>query len=173
MHCIRNQYVLIFPYNTGENMNVYSLILVYSKNMNRVLTCKRSKNPYRGLYNFIGGKIEEYENIEQGAYRELKEETGISKKDVTLQFLMSLEYKITKNILHVFVGKLKTNVELEQEANPLKWFSSNTNFFNMKKFAGEGLLGHIIEQVKLNRKQVLINEATKAITNRGRKNSQN
>ena len=36
------------------------------------------KEPYKGMYNFVGGKVEEGETNDEAAYRELFEETGIS-----------------------------------------------------------------------------------------------
>ena len=38
---------------------------------------------------------------------------------------------------------------LEEEVNKLEWVSINDNFFNMNKYAGEGNIGHIIEEIKI------------------------
>ena len=61
-------------------MQGYNVIAVFSENADKVLMCKRRKNPYKGLSNFVGGKIEESENGLDAAYRELEEETTITKK---------------------------------------------------------------------------------------------
>ena len=53
-------------------------IVVFDKNKEKLLFCKRAKNPYKGLLNFVGGKVEPEENSENAAYRELFEETGIN-----------------------------------------------------------------------------------------------
>lgn len=40
-------------------MRKLNLIVVFSKKLDRVLFCIRAKEPYKGLYNFVGGKVEE------------------------------------------------------------------------------------------------------------------
>ena len=61
-----------------RNVNI---IVVFNQNKSKVLMCKRKKAPFKGLYNFVGGKIEPNEDHLQAAYRELAEETNISKTD--------------------------------------------------------------------------------------------
>lgn len=39
-------------------MKKYNVIVVFDKNMNNTLMCKRTKEPYKGMYNLVGGKIE-------------------------------------------------------------------------------------------------------------------
>lgn len=60
-------------------MQGYNCILVFSQDSKRLLFCKRTKDPYQGLYNLVGGKIERNENGYEAAYRELWEETGIDR----------------------------------------------------------------------------------------------
>ena len=58
---------------------IYNCIIVLNKTKDRALFCKRQKDPYKGLYNFVGGKVEPGEDSETAAYREdvlLKEETN-------------------------------------------------------------------------------------------------
>lgn len=52
-------------------MRKLNLIVVFNKNLNEVLFCIRSKEPYKGLYNFVGGKVEKNESDDEAAYREL------------------------------------------------------------------------------------------------------
>ena len=40
-------------------------------------------------------------------------------------------------------------VELVEEVNKLEWLDINNNFFDTSKFAGEGNIGHIIEEIKI------------------------
>ncbi|NJW53196.1 NUDIX domain-containing protein [Salinimicrobium oceani] len=44
----------------------------------KVLLVKRKKDPYKGQWAIPGGFLEEKETLEEGAKRELKEETGLS-----------------------------------------------------------------------------------------------
>ena len=69
-------------------MRNLNLIVVFNKNLDKGLFCIRAKQPYKGMYNFVGGKAEEGETKEEAAYRELFEETGISKKDINLDYFM-------------------------------------------------------------------------------------
>lgn len=55
-------------------------IVILNQNGDEVLFCRRMKDPYKGLYNFVGGKLEPGESSEAAAYRELQEETGISRR---------------------------------------------------------------------------------------------
>ena len=58
-------------------MQGYNLIVVFDERRERVLLCRRRKEPYKGLLNFVGGKIEPGEEGLAAAYRELREETGL------------------------------------------------------------------------------------------------
>lgn len=58
-------------------MQGYNVLMIYSKDMTELLMCKRLKNPYKGLSNLVGGKIENEEVGIDAAYRELFEETNL------------------------------------------------------------------------------------------------
>ena len=73
-------------------MKGYNLIAVFNKTEDKLLMCRRKKNPYRNLVNLVGGKIEKNENGMQAAYRELEEETSITSDDIKLTHLMDFTY---------------------------------------------------------------------------------
>ena len=135
-------------------MKKLNVIIVYNKEENKILMCKRAKEPYKGKYNLVGGKLEENEDSLEGAYRELEEETGITKDDIILTYLMNFEYKLLNMQLQVFVGKLNKEKTLVEEVNKLYWMDLNENFFDEEKFAGEGNIGHMLCQVNINKKQI-------------------
>lgn len=128
-------------------MKKYNMIVVFNKELSKVLVCKRTKEPYKGMYNLVGGKIENEDNYSE-AYRELKEETNISKDDIELIHFMDLTYITWNKSLEVYYGVLNKEVTLIEEENKLEWVDINDNFFNMDKYAGEGNIGHIIEEIK-------------------------
>jgi len=136
-------------------MRKLNVTIVYNKEEDKILMCYRSKDPYRGLYNLVGGKVEEHEDDTQAAYRELEEETGITVEDIILTHLMNFSYPISDVELQVYAGKLNKEIEVIDEINKLYWFAANDDFFAMDKFAGEGNIGHMIEQVKLHREECL------------------
>ena len=129
-------------------MKKLNLILVLNKEETKILMCKREKEPYKGQYNLVGGKVEEKEDELDAAYRELQEETGITNKDILLTNIMNFQYKVLDKELEIYMGKLNKDVELIEEVNKLYWIGKNLNFFDINKFAGEGIIGHIVEQIK-------------------------
>lgn len=130
-------------------MQGYNCIMIYNKNKDAILFCKRAKEPYLGLYNFVGGKIEAGESGINAAYRELYEETGISEADVKLHHMMDFTYYNQNCYMEVYVGFLDRDVTLTQELHPLSWLTLDENFFDSAKFAGEGNIGHMVEQVRI------------------------
>ena len=73
-------------------MQGYNVILLFNTDYDKLLMCTRKKEPYKGLSNLVGGKIEPNENGLAAAYRELSEETGVTKNDVILKHLMTFTY---------------------------------------------------------------------------------
>ena len=130
-------------------MKKYNVIVIFDKDMKNTLMCKRTKEPYMNMYNLVGGKIEREKDSLNEAYRELVEETNINKDDVLLKHFMNIEYISFNKLLEVYYGILNKNVELIEEVNKLEWVSINDNFFDMNKYAGEGNIGHIIEEIKI------------------------
>ena len=132
-----------------QNMRKLNLIVVFNKNLEKALFCIRAKEPYKGLYNFVGGKVEEGESNEEAAYRELFEETGISSQDIELDYFMDITYFKYKNNIQVFYGILKHEVKLIEEKNKLEWVEINEELLNNEKFAGNYNIPHIIRQIKV------------------------
>lgn len=130
-------------------MKKYNVIVIFNKEMNKTLMCKRTKEPYMGMYNLVGGKIEKENDGLNEAYRELVEETNISKNAVELKHFMNIEYVSFNKSLEVYYGILNKEVELIEEVNKLEWVDINDNFFDMARYAGEGNIGHIIEEIKI------------------------
>lgn len=130
-------------------MRKLNLIVVFNTNLDKVLFCIRAKEPYKGLYNFVGGKVEDNESNEDAAYRELLEETGISNEDIELEHFMDLNYFKYENNLQVYYGILKHEVNLVEEKNKLEWVAINDELLDNSKFAGNYNIPHIIRQIKI------------------------
>lgn len=130
-------------------MKKLNVIIVYNKEEDKILMCKREKEPYKGKFNLVGGKVEENENELQAAYRELQEETGITRQDITLTHIMNFQYQMSNIELEVYAGKLKKEVKVVEEVNKLYWIDKKENFFDLQKYAGEGNIGHMVEQVEI------------------------
>lgn len=128
-------------------MRKLNLIIVFNKELNKVLFCIRSKEPYKGMYNFVGGKVEEGEDNDSAAYRELFEETGIYKDDIKLNHFMDINYFKYDNNLQVYYGILDHDVILKEEKNKLEWVNINKDLLDITKFAGNYNIPHMIKQI--------------------------
>ena len=133
----------------NAKMRKLNLIVVFNQNLEKTLFCIRAKEPYKGLYNFAGGKVEEGESNEDAAYRELFEETGISRNDIELDYFMDINYFKYENNIQVFYGILKHEVNLVEEKNKLEWVAISDELLNNEKFAGNYNIPHIIRQIKV------------------------
>ena len=51
--------------------------------------------------------------------------------------------------MEVWAGQLNAPAEVSGDENELEWLPLAEDFFDMKKYAGEGNIGHIFEILKL------------------------
>jgi len=130
-------------------MQGYNVLIIFNHDKSKLLMCRRKKEPYKGRSNFIGGKIEPDENGYDAAYRELFEESGISSDDIKLTHLMTFTYNLYDLYIEAYVGKLNRELTVSGDENELYWSELDHNFFDMELFAGEGNIGHMLEQVKI------------------------
>lgn len=134
-------------------MKRYNIIMLVDAAGESILMCHRQKPPYQGLYNLVGGKVEEGEDGLHAAYRELREETGVTAADVTLHHMATFSYVtggagLPPYELQAYVGRLQHAVKVRGNENPLCWMPMTENFFDMGKYAGEGSIGHVVESVR-------------------------
>ncbi|MBR6872071.1 MAG: NUDIX domain-containing protein [Ruminococcus sp.] len=130
-------------------MQGYNCIAVLHPDGQRWLMCRRLKEPYKGLYNFVSGKIEPEEDHLDAAYRELFEETSLTREDIGIVLLMSFNYPLDGCYVEIYAGRLKEEKPVSGTENELLWLPLDEDFFDMKRFAGEGNIGHIYEILKL------------------------
>ena len=122
----------------------YNCIVVFNQTKDAVLFCKRTKEPYKDKYNFVGGKVEPGEGSEEAAYRELQEETGITRRQIRLFRLMDIRYYHQDFDLQLYVGMLQEDAVLTEEQNPLLWLPLDQDFTDRDSFAGEQNIAHIL-----------------------------
>ena len=132
-------------------MKKYNVSVIFDKSGKKLLMCHRAKEPFKGKLNFVGGKVEPNEAEDDAAYRELFEETGISRNDISLTRVMDFKYYILNMELEVYSGKLKKDIMLKEEINKLLWVDRTENFCDSDRFAGNCNIEHIIRQVELNK----------------------
>jgi len=125
-----------------------NIIWVYNPAHSEVLMCKRQKDPYKGLYNLVGGKIEPNEDSLTAAYRELREETGITENDITLTHVMDFTYYVGEPCyVEVYFGALERMRDVRGDEKELVWLPVSEDFFDSARFAGEGNIGHVFERI--------------------------
>lgn len=61
----------------NQGIHVICSIFTVEKGKTKVLLIKRKNNPYNGMWALVGGALYNYEDIETGLRREIKEKTGI------------------------------------------------------------------------------------------------
>ena len=119
----------------GFDMQGLNVIWVFSPDCDKVLMCKRHKEPYKGLYNLVGWKIEPNEKGVTAAYREFAEETGIT--DITLRYLMDFTYYshdynqlfASEDVrVEVYFGKLNCAQDVSGDEKELVWLDITENF---------------------------------------------
>ena len=132
-----------------------NLCCLYNENADEILMCKRKKEPYKGLANFVGGKTGKNENGLDAAYRELEEETTITKDDIILFHMMDFTYYLENCYLEVYVGKLNKIIDVKGTENELFWSTLDNNFFDETKYAGEGNVGHIVRHIQMRKDELL------------------
>ena len=125
----------------------YNLIAVFDEQAENLLLCLRRKEPYKGLYNFVGGKIEPGEDGLSAAYRELWEETGVTAEDIVLHSVMVMDYPLDSIHMEAYAGRLNKSIEVRGDENQLYWLPVTEDFFDRSRFAGDGILGHIVWEV--------------------------
>lgn len=143
-------------------MKRYNIVMLYDCQFERILFCKRKKHPYKGKLNFPGGKWEEGESYLDASYRELYEETGINRKDISPMFhLIDFVYYDSNSILELYVCKLMQDVELvpEPEGNELIWIPiKGTDFADTEVFGGDGNILHCYLMGERNRNLIFPKE---------------
>ncbi len=68
-----------------QNIKLATDSLIFNKSGEhlQILLIERGRDPFKGMWAFPGGYVEDYEDLEAGALRELHEETGLRLNTMT------------------------------------------------------------------------------------------
>lgn len=127
-----------------------NVILVFDREKKKVLMCRRRKPPYQGLLNLVGGKVEPGEESGHAAYRELWEETAITREDITLINIVNYTFPLMADdgqayVLEGYAGILSRDVDIHGDENELMWISAAEDFSDTSRFAGHGNIAHMVK----------------------------
>ena len=115
----------------GVNLERYMIIprsLIFITCRNKILLLKgdKDKRLWAGLYNGIGGHVEQGEDIKSSAQRELFEETGINTCDLWLCGLHIINTGINPGVgLFIFKGEIEEFIQNESNEGKLRWFDKS------------------------------------------------
>ncbi len=101
---------------------------------NKILLAMKKRGFGMGRYNGFGGKVEAGETIEEGARREIKEESGIEAQALEKVGIHEFEFNHDRgNILEVHVFRVLeyTGEPVETEEMKPEWFALDAIPYNM------------------------------------------
>lgn len=103
------------------------LTLCIVRQGDRVLLGMKKRGFGAGRWNGFGGKVREWETIEEAAKRELKEEAGIVAEDLDERGILEFTFQNNPEVLevHVFCATHYAGDPVETEEMRPQWFSAN------------------------------------------------
>lgn len=103
---------------------------------NKILTIKRAKEPFKGIFALPGGRIEPGETKEEALCREVKEETGYKVKIIRLLGVLEFTSKDTKLRVYITEAKIAggSNNPDPLEVEKLRWLTKKELISNLKKY---------------------------------------
>ncbi len=100
----------------------------------KVMLCRRGIEPRLGYWNLPGGFMENNETIEQGAMREMKEETGADVRILGLQTIFSVP-QVDQLHLHFLAELVDLNYNLTLESTEIELFDEQSTPWHEIAFA--------------------------------------
>lgn len=114
-----------------QNISVTTDCVIFYSNgeEHKVLLIKRKGEPYKGKWALPGGFLEDEEPLEDGARRELEEETGLKVKDLFQLKVFGTPGRDPRGrtISVVFYGQVASEEKVtgNDDAEDAQWFSIN------------------------------------------------
>lgn len=90
------------------NDRMYKYTICFIRKSDKILLLNRNKKPNMGMWNGVGGKIEENETPYEGIIRETFEETGIELSSVTYKGMSFLKVRTSLEVVKECMYSLLT-----------------------------------------------------------------
>ena len=84
--------------------------LCFVKYQNKILMINRYKSPFMGMWNALGGHLEDGEEVEDCAKREIYEESGIKVNNIKLYSVSTWNYD--DDIIYVYLSNLDESFDV-------------------------------------------------------------
>ena len=111
-----------------QNIYVAADALVFCKTGNDLylLLIKRGNDPFKGMWAFPGGFVDEHEELEAAAIRELHEETGLKVESMTQLHTFGKvgrdsRFRTVSVVYYAFVDQMDTSVNGGDDAAHAEW----------------------------------------------------
>ena len=96
-----------------EIIAVLKYTICFIRKQNELLLLNRNKSPNMGMWNGVGGKIEQNESPYESVIRETFEETGIYLEEATFAGNVTWQSNAGNSGMYVFVANLPPNVHID------------------------------------------------------------
>lgn len=118
-------------------ITIGNVCFLIDQNQN-VLLLKRYFEPMKGLYTGVGGKTNFKEDIYTSCIREIKEETGLTARNLKIRGVIKTVLDDTSWILFVYTGNEYSGELIECPEGELQWISvKNLHKINLIGFIKE------------------------------------
>ncbi len=125
----------------------YTVVFIFSQNMSQVLMIDKTKGPYPGCLNGVGGKIDVTDITEEyGALREVEEETGLTQTDIEPLSFLTRQIFPNGVELNVYYTKIKHfAVAKQMEEEVIGWYNTKELLdVTNPRLAGEGNIAYFL-----------------------------
>ena len=111
--------------NAQGHIKIAAMVILQTDK--EILLMIRNKEPNRGKYLPVGGKLLEFENPEEAAMRECHEETGFIPKELKLAGILCETSPIQYNWLsYIYTSRVEKFIPPKCEEGELVWIDTNS-----------------------------------------------
>lgn len=113
-----------------QKVTIGNVCFIQNPSKDRLLLLKRNREPLKGLWTGVGGKVEFFEDIRESVVREVQEETGLSVVHLKCAGILKtiLEGTHSSWILFIYTAVAESELTIRCDEGELKWVLMNQLF---------------------------------------------